>query len=245
MAEWWEEAFRADYLRVYPHRDDKEAALDLKAVRMRLPCLDAGRRVLDLACGAGRHLRAMEAQGMRAIGADLSPDLLEEARRRGARNLVRCDMRKLPFRDAAFDAVTMWFNSFGYFSTDEEDASVLREASRVLLPDGGLVLELMDARELRRNLVPRSETTKGEVEVLEERSLADDGRRVRKQVTLRRGTTVRTWTESVRLYSEDEVRRMAEQVGMKLREFGREEGDDVWRLGRVPRMVLSFVKAAA
>ena len=112
MAAWWEEAFRADYLRVYPHRDDGEAVGDVALLPGYLPGFARGRRVLDLACGAGRHLRAMTALGARPVGADYSADLLAEARRLGSSTLARCDMRALPFRDGSFDAATMFFNSF-------------------------------------------------------------------------------------------------------------------------------------
>lgn len=244
MAEWWEEAFRADYLRVYPHRDDRAAVLDVREVFIQMHGVEAGSRVLDLACGAGRHLRALESGGLRAVGADFSGELLAEARRMGATELVRCDMRRLPFRDGSFRLVTMFFNSFGYFDTDEEDVSVLREAARVLVPGGGLHLELMNPSGVARNLVPRSESTKDGVEILEERSLDADGRRVRKRVTLRREGGVRSWTEVLRLYSEDEFRGMAQSTGFRQRSFLIERKGD-YRSRGGPRMAFTLVKAEA
>jgi len=217
VGEWFEDAFRADYLRVYPHRDDAQAADDVTYLLGLLPGLAPERRVLDLACGAGRHLRAMEAAGARPFGADLSPSLLAEARRLGSRHVVRCDMRRLPFRDGTFDAVTLFFNSFGYFETDEEDARALCEAARVLCPGGGFVLDLVDPAALSRSLVPRSERSEGASSVVEERSLAEDGRRVRKSVTVREGATSRSWTESLRLYADEEVLEAAGGAGLRIR----------------------------
>ena len=241
MAEWWKEAFRADYLRVYPHRDDQAAASDVEGIFLGHHGVEPGSRVLDLACGSGRHLRALEARGLRPVGADFSADLLAEARRTGSRELVRCDMRRLPFLNGAFRVVSLFFNSFGYFESDEEDASVLREVARVLVSRGGLHLDLMNPEQVALHLVPRSETTRDGIEILEERSLDADRRRVRKRVTLRRDGGVRSWTEVVRLYSEDEVIDIARSAGLKMRTLSVETGN---RPRSTPyRIVFNFEKA--
>ena len=84
MTEWFEEWFGEEYLQLYPHRDAAEAEravaliLDTRAV-------EPGWRVLDVACGAGRHARAFEAAGARCVGLDLSAALLRVARRRDRR----------------------------------------------------------------------------------------------------------------------------------------------------------------
>ena len=244
MAEWWEEAFRADYLRVYPHRDERDAAADVEEIFLGKHGVAPGSRVLDLACGAGRHLRALEARGLRPVGADFSEDLLAAARRKGPWELVRCDMRRLPFRDGAFRVVTLFFNSFGYFDTEEEDASVLHEVARVLVSGGGLYLDVMSPTELARHIVPRSETARDGVEILEERSLDRDGRRVRKRVTLRRGDAVRSWTEVVRLYSESELLDLARSAGLQVRTLGSTSGTG-YVPGHIPyRQYFNFVKVA-
>ncbi len=214
MPEWFEEAFRADYLRVYPHRDDASAAAEIADLAGRVPGLAPGRLVLDLGCGAGRHLRALGAAGVRAVGGDLSADLLAEARRLGAKCIIRCDNRALPFRGGAFDAVLLLFTSFGYLPTEAGDASVLGEAARVLARGGGLLLDLPDARSLREGLVPRSERSVDGATVVEERRLVDGGRRVEKKVTIREGGVERGWTESVRLYEPAEVEAMAAGAGL-------------------------------
>lgn len=245
MAEWWEEAFRADYLRVYPHRDDAEAAVDVADLKGRLPGFEPGKRVLDLACGAGRHLRAMAAAGIRGVGADISADLLAEARRAGTGMLVRCDMRRLPFRDGAFDAVTLFFNSFGYFETEAEDAAALREAARVLHAGGGLLLDLADPPEVSRRLVPRSERREGTSAIVEERSIVEHGRRVRKQVTIRDRGATRSWTEWLRLYSDEDLKRIAREAGLRILSVIRGPVRVAGETERNPRCLYALTKAAA
>ncbi len=245
MAEWFEEAFRADYLRVYPHRDDASAAGEVKAWMGRLPGLAPGRRVLDLACGAGRHLRALRAAGIRAAGCDLSEDLLAAASASGSPCIARCDMRSLPFRDAAFAAVTCFFSSFGYFAAEADDAAGLREAARVLEPRGGLLLDLMDAETVRRDLVPRTERESGGARLVEVRTLSADGRRVEKSVVLGAPGVERRWRESVRLYSPGEVEAMASAAGLSAAGRFGGHGPEPWRSGGTPRCVLLLRRAAA
>jgi SAM-dependent methyltransferase len=252
LGEWFEDAFRADYLRVYPHRGDAEAAAsvgflgeEVEEWGRRLVGLRPGARVLDLACGAGRHLRAMEALGIRAVGADLSPDLLAEARTRGSRCITRCDMRRLPFRDGSFEAVALFFSSFGYFDSEAEDAGVLREAARVVAPEGGLLLEIPNAPEVRKRLVPSSVRMEADLHVLQERSITDGGRRVQKRVTLRHGAETRTWTESVRLYTVAEIRDMAAAAGFRVRYQSEMRSEAQGPSLVAPMVQVTFVKGKA
>ena len=86
---WYVESFGEDYLELYRHRNLEEAR---KAVALAASVLNLRPDVsiLDLCCGAGRHIQAMRNRGLAAIGMDLSPVLLGAARRcAGAVSLVR------------------------------------------------------------------------------------------------------------------------------------------------------------
>ncbi|NUQ21756.1 MAG: class I SAM-dependent methyltransferase, partial [Gemmatimonadaceae bacterium] len=78
MKDWFEEWFDADYLAVSPHRADDEAH-DVAALIQSRVNLPPGARALDLACGAGRHQRALAARWW-TVGLDLSRILLRVAR---------------------------------------------------------------------------------------------------------------------------------------------------------------------
>jgi ubiquinone/menaquinone biosynthesis C-methylase UbiE len=79
-----------------------------------------GKRVLDLACGFGRHARIFSRHAW-VVGLDHNHEYLARAlatmprRQVGRFSAIRGDMRRLPLRDASFDAVVLLFNSFGYF----------------------------------------------------------------------------------------------------------------------------------
>lgn len=94
----------------------------------------AGSLVLDVATGTGDFLREAHAQGMRAIGADLSLGMLEAAR--GEVVTVQADASALPFATASVDAV-----SCGYALRNFTDLrGALGEVARVVRPGGRLVI---------------------------------------------------------------------------------------------------------
>ena len=59
--------------------------------------------VLEVGCGTGHFSRWLGAQGLAAVGLDLSPAMLAEAQVLDAGPLVRANARRLPFADGAFD----------------------------------------------------------------------------------------------------------------------------------------------
>ncbi len=75
---WVTEAFGSWYPTVYPHRDEREAASLVATLGRTIPF--KGRRLLDVGCGAGRHLARFGEVGAHPVGLDLSPELLGEAR---------------------------------------------------------------------------------------------------------------------------------------------------------------------
>ena len=75
MTEWFEAWFDEDYALLYAHRDEEEARLAVGSALQVAPELTAG-PVLDLACGAGRHLNLLRRVNPLAFGMDLSKTLL-------------------------------------------------------------------------------------------------------------------------------------------------------------------------
>ena len=163
--EWFERWFGEEYKALYPHRDEAQAAVQVGAVVRAVQAanaagvsnaaspLEAPGRILDVGCGAGRHLRALRASGLHAFGVDLSPVLLRDARASGL-SVARADMRRLPFHKASFDLVTCFFTSFGYFATAEEDLAVLSGFRDLARPSGFVFLDLPNAAHLTAHLVP-------------------------------------------------------------------------------------------
>jgi demethylmenaquinone methyltransferase/2-methoxy-6-polyprenyl-1,4-benzoquinol methylase len=98
--------------------------------------IDAGPRetVLDVATGTGAVARELiEQKGCTVVGLDQSPEMLAEARRRLPHvTFVEARAERLPFPDAAFDALT-----FTYLLRYVDDpGATLRELARVVRPGG-------------------------------------------------------------------------------------------------------------
>jgi SAM-dependent methyltransferase len=213
MPEWFEEWFGEQYLQLYPHRDAAEADRAVALVA-RATGLRPGWRVLDVGCGAGRHARAFRAAGARCVGLDLSRTLLRIARGVTDAPLVRADMRELPVRPGSMDLTVSLFTSFGYFERDEEHAGALREMVGTLRPRGWLVIDFLNASEVRGRLVPweRVPVLGGVVEVA--RSVSPDGHYVCKTIVTPEG---RKFVERVRLFEPAEIAGMLGDAGIDVR----------------------------
>src|SRR5262250_974686 len=101
--------------------------------------LRPGQRILDIACGGGRHSLAMARRGALVTGIDLGPAAIATARRRAhkaglAVEFVQGDIRAMEY-EAVFDAVTFIFGCFTEMPRHDAEA-VLRRISRSLCPGG-------------------------------------------------------------------------------------------------------------
>ena len=65
------------------------------------------RTVLEVGCGTGHFTRWFNGQGLWTLGLDVSPAMLNEARRRGDGRYLRADALAMPFADGTFDLVVL------------------------------------------------------------------------------------------------------------------------------------------
>jgi SAM-dependent methyltransferase len=215
MADWFEDWFDEDYALLYAHRDAEEARLAVERVLHAAPELAVG-PVLDLGCGAGRHLEILRRANPRAFGMDLSRALLRMAPTGLRPWLLRGDMRRLPLKETSLSGVCLWFTPFGYFADAENRALMLRLGG--LLRHGGvLVMDYLNADLVARTLVPEDTVERAGVRVLSRRSL--EGERLVKRMELIHLDTGerREALESVRLYHPTDLQEMAVRAGLRLR----------------------------
>ena len=223
----------------------------------RLAACATGSAILDAGCGNGRHSLPLAQAGLRVVGLDRSRPLLAAARRGrgGAKwpHFVRGSYTSLPFESAVFDAV-LWLGTALGYAGDGGDRAALREFGRVLAPGGRLVIETLHRGALGAGLAQHEERPlpgggtlcfdrrfdRVRRVMYEEQRFEDGGR----------ADEVRAY--ELRVYAEDELRRLVEEAGFDV--IGRHasldgEGDPspatplvlvavVRERGRSPRLAL-------
>lgn len=152
--EWFESWFDTPYYHLlYKDRDHDEAKRFIENLVKELN-IKPGAKVLDLACGKGRHSVTLNELGFDVMGVDLSQNSISEATSSGNPTLefLVHDMR-FPIPQQKFDVVFNLFTSFGYFDDIKENASVIHSIRTMLREGGLLVIDFMNAVKVINGLV--------------------------------------------------------------------------------------------
>jgi SAM-dependent methyltransferase len=186
------------------------------ALLRRLLELGPGDRVLDLACGHGRHARAVSPEVGLLVGIDRNPEYLARARHSGAA-LVRGDLRSLPFRPGSFDAVYSWYSSL-FMYDDEENERCLASAAALLRPGGRLLVHHDNPARLKGQLTAQAEWDLPRGGRVEEESRFDPatGRDTCTRRVIRSDGTVLAGVAHLRYYSPEEWHALATRCGLEL-----------------------------
>ncbi len=110
------------------------------------------RRTLDLGCGTGRHLVFLEERGHETYGMDISANGLIYARdwlkkKDQPARLLIADMTSLPYSSSSFDLIISLYTI--HHNPLAEFRRTVREAYRLLLPGGTILLTIPSTRGFR------------------------------------------------------------------------------------------------
>jgi SAM-dependent methyltransferase len=186
------------------------------ALIRRLLEVGPGDRVLDLACGHGRHARALSPEVGLLVGIDRNPGYLAGALHSGAA-LVQGDLRALPLRPGTFDAVYSWYSSL-FMYDDGENARCLAAAVKLLRPGGRLLVHHDNPCRLRGQATARAEWDLPRGGRVEEESCYDPvtGRDTCTRRVIRPDGTVLAGVAHLRYYSPEEWHDLAVRCGLQL-----------------------------
>ena len=174
--EWFGEWFNSPYYHIlYKNRDHSEAQVFMDNLVNYLGFKNDD-KILDLACGEGRHAIYLHKLGYEVTGIDLSPRSIEVAKRfvrryyeRGLEFFVH-DMREVFVREE-FDYILNVFTSFGYFEKAGENKKAIQAAAAALKKGGKLVIDFFNTEKVIKNLVPFEKKTVEGIEFTIEKKL--------------------------------------------------------------------------
>ncbi|MCU0319749.1 MAG: class I SAM-dependent methyltransferase [Flavobacteriales bacterium] len=210
--DWYKDWFGTRYYALlYGHRDEADAEPWVRSIldRWRPP---QGARLLDLACGRGRHALHFDHAGMQVTGADLSPESIAEAARRVPRASFRVHDIRSPFPGPPFTYITCLFTSLGYTADEMDDRQVLQAVATSLEPGGRFVLDLLNPAFVVQHLVPLEHRTIEGVQ-FEVRRWADH-QFIHKSITVDDAGTLYHYQERVRMLYPEHVEALAQQCGL-------------------------------
>jgi len=227
--DWYTRGFPLETAHM-PWADRTVAEVD-RAMAMLRP--EGGERVLDLACGIGRHATELRRRGFEVVGVDIAPDLIELAQRDAREQdldiaYVVADLRELEMEDEFDIVLSLNDGAVGYFETDEENLRTFEVISRVLRSGGGHLMQLPNVLHAEKHL-PKKSWIAGEATLeLSDHHWNPETRYLEgSTVPIRYGEVFERYEPipfRQRLYTVDELAEIYESVGMRLANVYRGSG---------------------
>lgn len=153
-SEWYKDWFNSSYYhKLYFERDETEAERFIEGLINHLEPLPNS-RMLDVACGKGRHSKFLASKGFDVTGIDISPESIHFANQYQQDNLhfYVHDMR-LPSWINYFDYAFNFFTSFGYFATQREHDDAMRTITGCVKPGGIILFDYLNVHYVEDRLV--------------------------------------------------------------------------------------------
>ena len=152
--DWFKNWFNSKYYHIlYKNRDEQEAVFFLNKIINHIK-LKKG-KVLDLACGKGRHAKYLNKIGLNVVGIDLSKNSIDFAKKNENEKLKFYvhDMRNV-FKENEYNLVTNLFTSFGYFEDHKDEQKAINSMAKNLKKEGMLLIDFMNVKKVINLLIP-------------------------------------------------------------------------------------------
>ncbi|WP_432712441.1 class I SAM-dependent methyltransferase [Pedobacter sp.] len=212
---WFQYWFNSPYYHIlYSQRNDEEAELLIDNLSSYLkPSSDS--RILDIACGRGRHAIYLQKKGYDVTGIDLSEQSIKFAHQFEQKQLhfFVHDMRKL-FYINYFNLSLNLFTSFGYFETEKDHVNALKSFRKGLKPDGTLVIDYFNTLKILRNLTAQEVKTMEGIEFKIKKFVSDG--KIIKHINFEHKGKPFAFEERVKAFTLADFERMLLKSGLEL-----------------------------
>ena len=211
---WYASWFDTPYYHIlYKDRNYREAQIFMDNLTHYLN-LPEDAKILDLACGKGRHSVYLNQLGYDVTGADLSENSIEAASEFANDKLhfKVHDMRE-PFEEK-FDAVFNLFTSFGYFESDDDNLTTLKAIHNSLSEYGFAVIDFMNVNYIINNLVSEEVKTVDSIDFHIKRYVKDN--HIFKEIDFEADGQQFHFTEKVKALTLNDFEQMMEEAGIYL-----------------------------
>ena len=144
--------FDSDYYHIlYKHRDYSEARNFIDNIVEYLD-LKKGSKILDLACGIGRHSIYLDKIGFKVVGTDKSPNNIKKAKASKNQSVNFLQMEMIDDTNHKYDVIFNLFTSFGYVNHDY-NLKTIKNIERQLKDNGTVIVDFMNTLFVKKNLV--------------------------------------------------------------------------------------------
>ena len=215
---WFETWFDTPYYHIlYKDRDFAEAENFISLLINHLK-IQKDSRIIDLACGKGRHSVFLNELGYQVLGLDLSKESISHNKKfeNSSLRFAVHDMRNEIFPEISTEKVEGVFNlftSFGYFENEKDDQRVFQSISNILKENGYFVLDFLNANWVKNTLVSDYITTKGGINFHIHKKIEDGN--IIKNIQFEDDGKKHHYFEKVKLHTLEEIGKYANEFGLE------------------------------
>ncbi len=212
---WFQNWFNSPYYHIlYHQRNDEEAEFFIDNLCEYLKP-GTGARLLDIACGRGRHSVYLNKKGYDVTGIDLSVSSIRFAQQfeNDKLRFFVHDMRYL-FYINYFDFAFNLFTSFGYFESEKDHVNALKIFRKSLKKEGIFVLDYFNSEKILRNLSPQEVKHVDGIDFYISKKVSE--KKIIKSISFEHKNKDYSFKEEVMAFSLHDFERMFKKSGFKI-----------------------------
>ena len=212
--DWFATWFDTPYYHIlYKNHDYKEAENFLVKLIAEIQ-LPEHSKIIDLACGKGRHSVFLNKMGFDVLGLDLSvQSILHDQQFENPTLKFKVHDMRNPIDSEKVNAVFNLFTSFGYFDNQEDDRKVFKSVSEILQENGYFVLDFLNQNIVRKNLAEKEQIEKEGIVFNIQKKIEDNY--IIKEIDFQDNGKTFHFFERVKLHTPEKINEYAKEAGFE------------------------------